>query len=280
MNLLGAKSLLPLMLAAALAGRSAEAYDPQTVEVPNQTPKELSGIGIDEHLGSRLDLTTPLVDDAGKPAPLGSYFKSGKPVLLTVVYYGCESLCNFHLNGLTEAMRKISWTAGKEFELVAISMDDKEGPELAGPKKANYLKSYGRPESAEGWHFLTGSKASIAKITSEIGFKFRWDEATKQFAHASAAVIVTPDGVISRYLHGIDPHPQTLRLALLEAGGGKIGSFVDQLILYCFHFDPHKSKYTIYAWNIMRVGVVAMLLLMAIILVPLWRRERRSTGPV
>lgn len=255
------------------------AYDPRRPEVVgNQTPKELEGIGIDERLGKNLNLDLPFVADTGEAVTLGRYFQGDKPVLLSIVYYNCPSLCNYHLNGVTEALRQINLTAGPDFQLVAVSMDAKEGPTLAQAKKANYLKVYDRPEAAKGWHFLTGSPENIARLASDIGFKFRWDEDTKQFAHASAAVILTPEGKISRYIHGIQPEPRNLRLALLEAAGGKVGSIVDKLVMFCFQFDPKKSKYTLYAWNIMRVGVIATVLILAILMIPLWWRERRSHG--
>lgn len=257
------------------------AYDPhQPTVVPNQTPQELQGIGIDEKLGQAIDLSLPFIDDTGNPVTLGQYFTGHKPVLLTMVYYNCPSLCNFHLNGVNEALKGIKWTPGQEFELVAVSMDPTETAEVAGPKKAAYVKAYGRPESINGWHFLTGSESNIKALAKQIGFNYRWDEATSQYAHASAATIVTAGGVISRYVHGIQPEIKDMRLALLEASGGKIGSVVDKIVMFCFQFDPKKSKYTLYAWNIMRIGATITLLLVAIILIPAWVRQRTPQGTV
>jgi len=252
------------------------AYDPAQTEISNQTPQQLEGIGVTEKLGDQIDLGTPFTDDAGNPVTLGSYFKTGKPVVFSIVYYSCANLCNFHLNGLTSALKKLPWTVGQEFELVALSMDHRETPELAGKKKANYVNEYGRPDSINGWHFLTGSEDNIKKIADQVGFGFRWDEAGKQFAHASAAIIVTPGGKISRYLHGVTFEPQTVRLALLEAGDGRIGNIIDRIVMFCFQFDPRKSKYTIYAWNIMRIGAVLTVLLLAVLLVPVWMRDRAA----
>lgn len=270
-----ALGLLSLCLAT-LTGPRVMAYDPAQTEISNQTPQQLEGIGVTEKLGDQIDLGTPFTDDAGNPVTLGSYFKTGKPVVFSIVYYSCANLCNFHLNGLTSALKKLPWTVGQEFELVALSMDHRETPELAGKKKANYVNEYGRPDSINGWHFLTGSEDNIKKIADQVGFGFRWDEAGKQFAHASAAIIVTPGGKISRYLHGVTFEPQTVRLALLEAGDGRIGNIIDRIVMFCFQFDPRKSKYTIYAWNIMRIGAVLTVLLLAVLLVPVWMRDRAA----
>lgn len=255
------------------------AYDPNHSEpLANEIPKPLKDIGITEKLGETVDLTLPFVSDTGESVRLNQYFTGTKPVLLTIVYYNCANLCNFHLNGVTEALKQLKWTAGQEFELVAVSMDAKEGPAVAGPKKANYLKEYGRLGAETGWHFLTGSEENIRKLADQVGFQFRWDDESKQFAHSSAAIIVTPHGVISRYLHGIQPDPRNLRLAMIEASDGRVGTMADRLIMFCFKFDPKKSKYTLAAWKIMQVGVVTMILIMAAILIPAWVRERRHQG--
>ena len=259
------------------SGSVANAYDSK-VAVANHTPKALDGIGITEKLGESVDLALPFVDDTGKEVTLGQYFTGHKPVLLSIVYYNCPSLCNFHLNGVTEALKNIPWTPGQEFEQVAISMDPQETAEVAGPKKAAYVQAYGRLQSINGWHFLTGKEQNIKKIAEQIGFRYRWDEETKQYAHASAAVVLTPGGKISRYIHGIQPDVKTMRLGLLEASGGKVGSLVDQIIMYCFHFDPSKSKYTIAAWKIMQAGAVLTLMILALFLIPFWLREHRQ-GP-
>ncbi|MGE0763594.1 MAG: SCO family protein [Bdellovibrionales bacterium] len=267
-----------LVLMLALGAAKASAYDPKVTQT-NQTPRELQGIGIKEKLGDSLDLSLPFVDDTGRAVTLGQYFKSNRPVLLTIVYYNCPSLCNFHLNGVTEALKSVKWQPGQEFELVTVSMDPTETHEVAGPKKAAYVKEYGREQSINGWHFLTGKEENIKKLAAQIGFGYRWDDATKQYAHASAAVVVTPGGVISRYVHGISPEAKTLRLALLEASGGKVGSLIDQIVMFCFHFDPKKSKYTLAAWNIMQVGAVLTLLIAAVLLIPFWIREYARKGP-
>lgn len=241
-----------------------------------ETPKELQGIGIKEHLGEQIDPNLEFTDDQGRKVRIGDYFQNGtKPVLLSIVYYSCPNLCNYHLNGLTAALKQMPWTIGDQFDLVAVSMDHKETPEVASKKKDNYIAEYGRPHSAKGWHFLVGSEENVKKLTDSIGFGFRWDEKEQQYAHAAAATVMTPDQKISRYLYGIEFDPKTVRMSLLEASSGKIGSVVDQIILFCFHYDPTKNKYTLYAYNVMRIAGSIMLLALALILVPTWLRERR-----
>lgn len=250
------------------------AYDTKVVVTGHELPAELKDVGIVEHLGDKLDLNLTFTDEAGQTVPLGKYFTGNKPVLMAMVYYTCPSLCNYHLNGLTETMKQLKWTAGKDFEVIAVSMNSKEGPEVAGPKKANYLKAYGRPEGESGWHFLVGNEANVQALAKQLGFKFHWLEDKKQFAHASVAYLITPEGQISRYLHGIQVEPQTMRLGLLEASNGKIGSVVEHALMFCFQFDPQKNKYTLYAWNIMRLGGILMVLLLAVFLIPVWWREQ------
>ncbi len=252
------------------------AYDPKNVVVTgHELPAEFEGVGVTERLGQQLDLSLEFRDDFGRAVTLGQYFTSGKPVLMAMVYYECPSLCHYHLNGITETLKGLKWTPGQDFEFVAVSMDPREDHEVAGLKKSNYIQEYGRPESHTGWHFLTGQEAQIQRLADQLGFRFKWNEDQKQFAHAAAAYILTPGGQISRYLYGVQPQLQTLRLGLLEASNGKIGSIVDQILLFCFQFNPQKSQYTLYAWNIMRAGAVVMALLLAVFLIPVWLRERR-----
>ncbi len=237
-----------------------------------KTPKELEGVTIDEHLGEAIDLDAEFLDDAGETVKIKNYFTGKKPVLLSIVYYDCPSLCNYHLNGLTAALKNVDWTAGEQFEIVAVSMDSHETPELALKKKLAYIKEYGR-NSSNGWHFLTGKENEIQKISQSVGFKFHWDPDQKIFAHASAAYVITPEGRISRYLYGIEFNPQTVRMSLVEASNGKIGTLVDKLILFCFHFDPNENKYVLYAFNLMRVGAGLIVVVLGLVLIPMWRRK-------
>lgn len=256
------------------------AYDTKNVEplMAEETPLDLQDIGVTERLGEKVELSLPFVDDQGHAVTLGKYFSGDKPVLLTMVYYGCPSLCNFHLNGLVDVFKKMDWKVGRDFRFVAVSMDHKEDDFLAGEKKANYIKELGLPDAATDWHFLTGTEANVKKLADQLGFKFKWNEQQKQYAHAAVAYVMTPSGVISRYLYGIEFPPETLRLSLVEAHEGQVTSIVDKLILFCFQFNPTKNKYTIYAYNLMRAGAALLVLVLALLLVPLWLRERKQRG--
>lgn len=243
----------------------------------DQKPEQLKDVGVRERLGENISLDTPFVDDEGRAVTLRDYFHKGRPVLMTIIYYGCPNLCNYHLNGLNDALQKLKWTTGKEFEFVAISMDDHETPKLAKEKKEKYLAGYGRVDAGKGWHFLTGTEENIRKFADQVGFSFRWDEQSFQFAHTAAAYVLTPEGKISRYLYGISFEPQTLRLALNEAASGKVGGIIDRILLYCFHFNPVTNKYSLYIFNVLRLGAAFTLAVLAIFLIPAWLRERRRS---
>ncbi len=260
--------------------QSASAYDPKKVTKPStEVPNEIKGVGIKENLGQNLNLDLKFFDESGSTVSLGKYFNSGLPVVFSIVYYDCPSLCNYHLNGVIEVLRKIDLTVGRDFQIVALSMDHNEGPEIASDKRDAYVAAYGRPGSKEGWHFLTGTKENIKKVADNVGFSFKWVESTKQYSHASAAIIVTPEGKISRYLHGIAFDQKTFKLALLEGSRGKIGNIMDQLVLYCFQFDPTTKKYSLYAFNIMRVAAAFTVLVMIGIFVPIWMKNRNGQTP-
>jgi protein SCO1/2 len=243
---------------------------------------ELKGIGIDEKLGQKLDFNIKLVDETGKEVLLGSFFDGKLPVIISPVYFSCPGLCNFHLNGLTDALKMMdnSWSVGKKFKILSISFDSKENSELAAHKKETYMKLYGREGASASWHFLTGSADSVRVFTSNVGFKFRWEEATKEWAHASAAVVVSPNGIISRYLPGILFQPQDIKIALNEAAEGKIGNFVDSLVLYCFKYDPHQSKFVLAAFQVMKMGGAFTVLVMVLWLLPIYMRSRRAKKQV
>ena len=252
------------------------AYEPSFNKASDVKPHELEGVGITPKIGEYVDLSTEFTDANGNNVTLGQYFQGTKPVIFSVVYYNCPSLCNFHLNGLTDTMKKLKWTVGDKFELVALTMNHREGYELAAQKKQSYIDEYGRPESKDGWHFLTGTEENIKKVADQVGFGFKWLDDQQEYAHASAAIVMTPGGKISRYLNGIEFDKKDLRLALLEASSGKIGNVVDQIVMFCFQFDPTKNKYSLYAFNLMRLGAGLMVLVLAIILIPMWIRERKK----
>lgn len=258
-------------------GPSSQAYDFQKEPaVANQAVPEIEGLNLDQKNGVQIDLTTQFRNEAGQLVPLSTYFDGVRPVLLTIVYYGCPNLCNYHLNGLSDVMKKMDLDAGKDYRFVAVSMDPKEEPPLASEKKQNLAKAIGREDALLGWHFLVDYLDNTRKLADSVGFKYRWVESEQQFAHPAVAYVMTPHGRVSKYMTGIEFSPQTLRLALVEASKGQIGNLVDQFLLFCFHFDPNKSKYTIYAFNIMRLAAIFIVLVLLVILLPAWRREVKA----
>ena len=249
--------------------------------VAEEKVKELKDVGIDEKNGDYIDLNLAFKDEMGQPVTLAKYFENSRqPVILSPVYFSCPGLCNFHLNALTDAMKDMDWTLGDKFRAIAVSFDATETPATAMKKKEAYLKVYGRAGAEKDWHFLTGDEASVKPLMASLGFKYKWDAEMNEWAHASAAIIVTPDGKISRYLPGLQIFPKDLKLALNEASAGKIGNVVDKLVLYCFQYNPHQSKYTLYAFNIMKLGGALMLLVLALWLLPIWIRARRTDPKV
>lgn len=261
-----------LVLAAALPAVAADRMEP--------LPKELEGVGVDEKLDARIPLDLEFTDDLGRQVRLGDYFKNGKPVILTLNYYRCPMLCTLVLNGYVEGLKPLDWYPGGEFTTVTVSIDPRETPTLARQKKQNYLEEYGKSLADKGWHFLVGSPESVKRLTDAVGFRYTYDADTDQYAHAAVLVALTPDGRVSRYLYGVKFEPQTLRLALVEASEGKIGSALDQLILYCYHYDPSTGTYAPAALKIMRFGAVLTTLVLAVVLGTFWAREfrRRSVA--
>jgi protein SCO1/2 len=240
----------------------------------NSLPRELEGVGITEKLDQRVDLNLEFINESGQVVPLRNFFNGRKPVLLDLVYYNCPMLCNLVLNAQTATMREVPWTPGEEYEIVTISIDPRETRELAARKKAAHIESYGKPVHG-GWHFLTDYNGNVERIAQQVGFRYRWDEPTQQYAHAAAIMFLTPDGRVSRYLYGIKYNPRDLRLALTEAAEGKVGSAIDKLLLFCFHYDPSARSYVPFAMNIMRLGAALTVGILVIVLLRFWRRERR-----
>jgi protein SCO1/2 len=271
MNRDTSRCLLAVVLGASLCAAAATPAD-RTEPLPD----DLEGVGITEQPDAQLPLSAKFLDEDGREVTLGRYFTAGKPVILDLGYYGCPMLCGLVLNGLTDGMKGLAWTCGQEFEVVNLSFDPKETPTLAKLKKQNYLKDLGRPSAASGWHFLTGREEEIHKVTDAVGFQYRWNEKTQQYAHAAAIMICTPDGKVSRYLYGILFDPQTLRLSLVEAAQGKIGSSFDKVLLFCFHYDASSGRYAPAARNIMRAGGLVTVLLVGGMLTIFWRRDRKK----
>ena len=258
---------------------SPKTYDP-TVDATNGLPDALKTIGIEQKLGAQLPLDTELKDEDGKIVNLGSFFNTGRPVIVAFVYYECPMLCNQVLNGLTGSLKGISFDAGKEFDVVAISFDAREfdKPDLAKNKKASYIDRYSRPGSEKGWHFLTGTQDAIDKVTSAAGFSYKWDEKSGQFAHAAGVMIATPDGKLSRYFYGIDYSPKDLKFGIMESAESKVGSPAEQLLLYCYHYDPSTGKYGLAILNVIRLGGIATLIGMGAMGFIFWRRNKRKSG--
>ncbi len=238
-----------------------------------ERPPIIREIGFDQRLGERVPLDAALRDEAGKTVRLGDYF-GRKPVVLNLVYFDCPMLCTVSLNGLASALDLVSFTPGQEFELVTISFDPRETPGLAATKKKTYLARYRRPSAGAGWHFLTGDQASIDRVTKAVGFRYAWDDETRQFAHPAGLVVLTPAGTIARYMFGIEYAPRDLRLALVESGEGKIGGPVDDFLLYCYQYNPLTGRYSARILGVVRVlGVLTVLALGGFILT-MRRRER------
>jgi protein SCO1 len=237
-------------------------------------PPALKKVGIDQKLNEPVPLDAVFKDEMGRDVRLGQFFK-GKPVVISLVYYACPMLCNQVLNGMLGSFRQVSFNIGADFEVVTVSFDPKETPALAAKKKETYIKAYNRAGSDAGWHFLTGDEANIKRLTEAVGYRYLWDEQTKQFAHASGIMIATPDGKLARYFYGIDYPSRDLRLALVEASASKIGTPVDALMLYCYHYDPATGKYGAVVMNIVRVAGVVTLILMVGLFFVLRRLTRR-----
>jgi protein SCO1/2 len=244
----------------------------------NRLPSELEGVGVDEKLGQTVNLNLEFTAENGYQVPLRRFFQTGRPVVLNLVYYRCPMLCSLVLNAQTKVMREVAWTAGKEFDVVTISIDPQEMFNLAVAKKRWYLEQYGRPEGAQGWHFLTDYQGNAKRLADQVGFNYRWDARTEQWAHAAAVMVLTPDGRVSRYLYGLQYRSRDMRLALAEASAGRLGSFGDKLLLFCFHYDPVAQSYVPFARNLMRAGGALTVLMIGTILSILWRRERRRTS--
>ncbi len=240
-----------------------------------QQPTMFKKVRFDQNLNQQVPLEATFKNEAGMTVRLGQYFR-GKPVILALVYYQCPMLCNMELNGLAQAMRNISLSAGEDFEVVTVSFDARETPPLAMAKKDTYLEKYTRPHAVGGWHFLTGKEENIRKLADSVGFHYVYDPISKQFAHASGIVVLTPEGKISRYFYGIVYPPKDLRLGLVEASNNKIGTAVDQLMLFCFHYDPNTGKYGVIISNVLRAAASATVLALGTFLVVMFRRDRKA----
>ncbi len=263
------RPLFYLLLAARLLSAQGM-LRPPTNPPSNVRPAALQKVGIDQKLNNQIPLDLHFRDEAGRDVRLGEYFGS-KPIIMTPVYYGCPMLCSQILSGLVSGLKPVVFDAGKQFDVIAVSFDPTETPQLAFEKKHNYVARYGRAGSENGFHFLTGDGPAIKALTDALGFRYTYDPQTKQFAHASGVMIATPDGSISRYLYGVDYAPRDLRLTLVEASERKIGTPVDELLLVCYHYDPATGKYGAIAMNFLRLAGALTIICIAIFLVMLSR---------
>jgi len=217
----------------------------------------LNNAGLDQKLNAQLPLDLPFVDEHGRDVRLGEFFHPDRPVVLVLAYYNCPMLCSLVMNGAVRALQTMSFDAGKDFELVVVSFDPGDTPGLALKKKEEYLPRYARPRGENGFHFLTGRESSIKALTAAVGFHYAYDPAIGQFAHSALITVLTPAGRVSRYLLGIDFPAYDLRLALVEAAGGRIGTPVDKALLYCYHYDPASGRYGLAILNVVRLGGIA-----------------------
>ncbi len=241
----------------------------------NVRPPYLQNVGIEQHLDGQVPPDLTFVDDAGRAVKLGDYFGK-KPLILNLVYYNCTMLCGEALAGLTGAMKMVKFNVGDEFDVVTVSFNPNETPAIAAAKKQDYLKRYGRASAASGWHFLTGPAESINALTKAVGFQYQYDPKSNQYAHATAIMVLTPQGRISRYFYGVDYPPKDLRMGLVEASQGKIGNAVDTVLLYCYHYDPATGKYGAIVSNILKLGAGLTILLLSGLLFILFRLEKAA----
>jgi protein SCO1/2 len=268
--------LARLLLAAWFVAAGASGVGAQVVE---GQPGELEGVGVDEKLDASIPLDLAFVDSTGQSIRLQEIFAGQRPVLLSLNYSDCPMLCRVQLNGLVDALKEMTWTPGREFDVVSVSIDPAESVERSAETKAKYLKMYGRPVPAAGWRFLTGSQEAINQLADAVGFRFRYVPDRKEYSHAAVLMVCTPPGRVSRYLYGIAYDPQTLKLSLVEAGEGKIGSSLDRVLLFCFHYDPDARRYGMAARRVMQLGGGLTVLVLLCILLPAWiRRRPRPAG--
>lgn len=275
----GARGLLTACLVAAASLAPAPSASAAPVERPDRTealPKRLEGVDVDEQLGTTIPLNIGFRDEEGQPVTLQDYFDGSVPVVLTLNYSDCPMLCSLELNGLVEGLKKVDWTAGKEFRIVTISIDPKEQPERARKTKNRYLSQYGRPGAEPGWHFLTGSESNIQAVADSVGFRYGYNEKRKEYVHPAAVVFLSPSAKVARYLYGIEYDPRTLRLTLAEASEGKIGTSVDRFILFCFHYDANEGRYAPVARNIMKLGGAVAVVIFGAFFAALWLAEHRK----
>lgn len=247
-----------------------------TAQTVKSEDKQLQKINVEERLGAKIPLDLTFFNEAGVTVQLKDYFTPEKPVLLTLAYYECPMLCTLVLNGLNQAVRELEWQPGDKFQMVTVSIDPGETPELAMKKKQAYVSGYDPDLVKTGWAFLVGDQESITQLAEAVGFQYFYDAKRDEYAHPAVSIVLSSDGSISRYLYGIDQTPRDLKLALLEASQGKIGNTLDRFILYCYAYDPQSESYTLFASNLMRIGGIITVILLGGMLGFFWYREYRQ----
>ena len=257
------------------SGPASAGFKREAGVVSSALPQALREIGFDQYIDQRVPLDTTFRDEAGATVRLGDYF-GNKPVVLVFAYYDCPMLCTQVINGLSSALGVMSLNPGRDFEIVTVSFNPRDTPASAAAKKASYLERYRRPGAAAGWHFLSGDQANIDRLTRAAGFRYAWDAATKQYAHPSGVIVLTPDGRLSKYLFGIEYGPRDLRLGIVEASAGRIGTPVDSLLLYCYHYDPMTGRYGLAIMRVIRMAGAATVLAIGTFIFVMVRRERKT----
>jgi len=267
-------ALAVLALVAASAPVRAQGLAPEDAGDPaKKKPNLFNKVGIDQHLNQQVPLDLKFTDETGREVALGEFF-GHRPVILALVYYECPMLCTQVLNGVVSALGVLNFDAGREFDVVAVSINPKEGPGLAAQKKHAYLDRYKRPQTASGWHFLTGKEENIQRLAAAVGFRYAFDEQIQQYAHGAGIEVLTPRGVISKYFYGIEFSARDLKFGLIEASEEHIGSPIDDFLLLCYHYDPMTGKYGTIAIDAVRIGAVATMLGLGTFLFVSLRKER------
>ena len=275
----GAAAFCVVASAPSIAAQVSRYDEKQMAPVSDKPPAILSGVGIAQNLNQQLPLSLTFTDDAGKQVQLASYFGK-KPAILALVYYRCPMLCSEELNGLTGALKMVDEVPGRDFNVIVVSIDPSEGTDLAAAKKVNYLKRYGHPETASGWHFLTGTQENIDALTKAVGFGYVKipgpDGKLTQFAHASSIQIVTPEGKLAQYYMGVEYSPKDLRLGLAEASSNRIGSPVDNILTYCYHYDPATNKHSLIVARVVQLGGLVTVFTLGGFMLVMFRRDSRQ----
>lgn len=270
------KLLVALILAASPA--FAQSRPPTGSGIPaSELPSPIREIGFDQHLDRALPLDVEFTDEQGRTVKIGDYFGK-RPVVLSFVYYGCPMLCLQSLNSLAATLGVVSEHPGRDFEVVSISIDPRETPEMARDKKAHYVQRSGKPSIAAGWHYLTGREENIRRFTKAAGFRYAWDEASQQYAHPAGIVVATPQGKVARYLFGIEYGPRDLQLAVLDASEGRISSPIKRVLLYCYHYDIANGRYSLAIMRVVRLAGAATVFSLGTLIFVWIRRERRQVG--